>query len=46
MAGATGAVSAPAQARATAILIKSDVAAGWGYNAQGQLGDGTTTALG
>lgn len=24
-------------------MIKSDVAAGWGYNAQGQLGDGTLT---
>jgi alpha-tubulin suppressor-like RCC1 family protein len=41
MAGAAGAVSAPAQARVTAILIQSHVAAGWGYNAQGQLGDGT-----
>jgi alpha-tubulin suppressor-like RCC1 family protein len=28
--------------RATAILIQSHVAAGWGYNGQGQLGDGTT----
>ena len=37
-----GAVSAPAQARDTAILIMSDVVAGWGNNAQGQLGDGTT----
>jgi alpha-tubulin suppressor-like RCC1 family protein len=36
------AVSAPAQARDTAILITSDVVAGWGNNAQGQLGDGTT----
>jgi hypothetical protein len=40
MAGAADAVSAPAQARDTAILIKSDVVAGWGNNAQGQLGDG------
>src|SRR5690348_13549262 len=44
IAGAAGAVSAPAQARVTAILIKSDVAAGWGNNAQGQLGDGTITS--
>jgi alpha-tubulin suppressor-like RCC1 family protein len=44
MAGAAGAVSAPAQARVTAILVKSSVAAGWGYNAQGQLGDGTITS--
>jgi hypothetical protein len=39
MAGAAGAVSAPAQARVTATLLTSHVAAGWGYNAQGQLGD-------
>jgi alpha-tubulin suppressor-like RCC1 family protein len=44
MAGAAGAVSAPAQARVTAILVKSSVAAGWGYNAQGQLGDGSITS--
>jgi alpha-tubulin suppressor-like RCC1 family protein len=44
MAGAAGTASAPAQARVTAILIKSNVAAGWGYNAQGQLGDGTITS--
>ena len=44
MAGTAGAVSAPAQARVTAILIRSHVAAGWGYNAQGQLGDGTITS--
>src|SRR6266516_2152581 len=43
MAGAAGAVSAPAQARVTAIVIKSHVVAGWGYNAQVHLGDGTTT---
>ena len=33
-----------AQARGTAILIRSHVAAGWGYNAEGQLGDGTITS--
>ncbi len=44
MAGAAGAVSAPAQARVTAIVIKSHVVAGWGYNAQVQLGDGTITS--
>src|SRR5947207_15388046 len=44
MAGAAGAVPAPAQARVTAILITSHVAASWGYDAQGQLGDGTTTS--
>lgn len=43
MAGAADAVSAPAQARVTAILVTSHVAASWGYNAQGQLGNGTTT---
>ena len=32
-----------AQARGAAILIRSHVAAGRGYNAEGQLGDGTTT---
>ena len=44
MAGAAGAVSAPAQARGAALLIRSHVAAGWGYNAEGQLGDGTITS--
>ena len=33
-----------AQARGAAILIRSHVAAGWGYNAEGQLGDGTITS--
>jgi hypothetical protein len=37
-------LAAIAAARVTAILIKSNVAAGWGYNAQGQLGDGTITS--
>jgi len=41
MAGAAAVVSAPAQARVTMIPVQSHVAAGWGYNAQGQLGDGT-----
>jgi alpha-tubulin suppressor-like RCC1 family protein len=44
MAGTAGPVSAPARARVTAILIKSHVVAGWGYNAEGQLGDGTITS--
>jgi hypothetical protein len=34
----------PAQARGTAILTRSHVAAGWGYNGEGQLGDGTVTS--
>jgi alpha-tubulin suppressor-like RCC1 family protein len=33
-----------AQARGTAILIRSHVVAGWGYNGEGQLGDGTITS--
>ena len=33
-----------AHAQGTAILIRSHVAAGWGYNGQGQLGDGTITS--
>jgi len=33
-----------AQARGTAILIRSHVAAGWGYDREGQLGDGTITS--
>ena len=44
MAGAAGAVSVPARARVTAIVIQSHVVAGWGYNAEGQLGDGTITS--
>jgi alpha-tubulin suppressor-like RCC1 family protein len=43
MAGTAGAVSAPAQARATATLIQSHVVASWGLNTEGELGDGTTT---
>ena len=33
-----------AQARGAAILTRSHVAAGWGYNGEGQLGDGTVTS--
>jgi alpha-tubulin suppressor-like RCC1 family protein len=33
-----------AQARGAAILTRSHVAAGWGYNGEGQLGDGTITS--
>jgi len=33
-----------AQARGAALLVRSHVAAGWGYNAEGQLGDGTITS--
>jgi alpha-tubulin suppressor-like RCC1 family protein len=33
-----------AQAGGAAILIRSHVAAGWGYNGEGQLGDGTVTS--
>ena len=43
MAGTAGAVSAPAQARASGTLIQSHVVASWGLNTQGELGDGTTT---
>ena len=35
--------STPAQARAGAVLIQSHVAASWGDNSTGQLGDGLTT---
>jgi alpha-tubulin suppressor-like RCC1 family protein len=35
--------STPAQARAGAVLIQSHVAASWGDNAAGELGDGLTT---
>ncbi len=33
-----------ARARGAALLIRSHVAAGWGYNGEGQLGDGTVTS--
>jgi hypothetical protein len=33
-----------AQAQGTALLTRSHVAAGWGYNGEGQLGDGTVTS--
>ena len=33
-----------AQAGGAALLIRSHVAAGWGYNGDGQLGDGTVTS--
>ncbi len=42
MAG-TAAASAPAQARVTGILFQSYVVASWGFNSDGDLGDGTTT---
>jgi alpha-tubulin suppressor-like RCC1 family protein len=44
LAGTALAVSAPAQARVTATLIQSQVVASWGSNAEGELGDGTTTS--
>jgi alpha-tubulin suppressor-like RCC1 family protein len=43
--GAAGMASAPsqdAQARVTGIVFHSDVAASWGLNLEGELGDGTT----
>ena len=33
-----------AQARGATLLMRSHVAAGWGYNGDGQLGDGTSTS--
>jgi hypothetical protein len=42
--GCVGGCDVGAQARVTAILVTSHVVASWGYNAQGQLGDGTTTS--
>ena len=44
MAAVVSASSHDAQARATGLVVQAHVAAGWGNNGQGQLGDGTLTS--